>query len=195
MRTAQQIIAALREDSPAILELSDEEIDALTEEDISAIQMEFGASVLMTLPPREQAFTQWLRENDPGVYDDLWADDETLLVSLSFLPDFRSGGRGFLICELREHDNYFFTPKHIKPEGAAALKGILQKAENKVEMAVEEALMFEVVRGPLDIWHFCHRFEVPVARGKAAAKALASHNWLVHLPSGEDLVKYIIEEE
>ena len=195
MTTAQQIIATLREGSTEILELSDEEIDGFSDEDISAIQMEFGASVLLKLPPREHAFMQWLRENDAGVYDDLWADDEVLLVSLSFLPDFRSGARGFLICELREHDNYFFTPKHIKPEGAAALKGILKKAENKVELAVEEVLMFEVVRGSVDIWHFCHRFEVPVARGKAAAKALASHNWLVHLPLGEDLVKYIIEEE
>jgi hypothetical protein len=193
MRTAQQIITTLREESPAILEISDEEIDAFTEEDISAIQVEFGASVLMKLPAREQAFMQWLRENDAGVYDDLWEDDEMLLVSLSFLPDFRSGGRGFLICELREHNNYFFTPKHVKPEGAAGLKGILKKVENKLELAIEEALMFEIIRGPVDIWHFCHRHGVPLARGKAAVQTLSSHNWLVHLPLGEDLTSYLEE--
>jgi len=136
---------------------------------------------------------QWLREEDPGVYADLWDDDAALLVSLSFLQDFRKGGRGFQICELEEHDNYFFTPRHVKREGAAALKDILARAQAGKDLAVEEALMFEIVRAPLDIWHFCHRFSIPAARGKEAVRALVAHDWLVHLPRREDLLKYIDE--
>ncbi|MDT8323852.1 MAG: hypothetical protein RRA94_07075 [Bacteroidota bacterium] len=193
MRTAKDITAALRAPSANILEITDEEIDALSDHDIELLQAEFGATVLMKLPPREEKFMQWLREQDAGVYDDLWQDDSALLVSLSFLQDFRSGGPGFRICELEEHANYFFTPRHVKQEGTAALKEILTRAQQGRELAVEEALMFEIIRAPLDIWHFCHRFSLPVARGKAAVRALVDHDWLVHLPQREDLVQYIEE--
>lgn len=191
MRTAFEIAEQLRGPETGVLELTDEEIDGLSDRDIELLQAEFGATVLMKLPPREQTFMQWLREEDAGVYEDLWEDDTALLVSLSFLTDFRHGGPGFQICELEEHDNYFFTPRHVKKEGAAALRDILARAQKGEELAVEEALMFEIVRGPLDIWHFCHRFSVPVARGKAAVRALVAHDWLVHLPLREDLVPYI----
>jgi len=70
---------------------------------------------------------------------------------------------------------------------------ILRKAEKGEDLAVEEVLMFEVVRGPLDIWHFCYRFEVSAKRGKAAVRTLVSHDWLVHLPRREDLVPYLEE--
>ncbi len=194
MSTFTDIQRSLRENADQILDLNDEQIDALSEKDISVLQAEFGASTLLRLPPRERAFMEWLRSEDPGVYDDLWEDDESLLVSLSFLPDFQSGGRGFLICELEEHHNYFFTPKHIKKEGTEALQDIFAKAEKNEELSVEEVLMFEVVRGPVDIWHFCHRFGVPVKRGKQAVEALSRHSWLVHLTKREDLISYIEDE-
>ena len=195
MRNADQIMTALREQSGQVLELSDEEIDALTDGEIGLLQAEFGAHVLMHLPPRECAFMKWLKAEDPGIYDDLWEEDENLLVSLSFLQDFRAGGPGFAICELEEHSNYYFTPKHIKHEGAEALKDILRKAQAGEDLAVEEVLMFEVVRSPIDIWHFSHRYGVPLARAKEAVRTLVSHDWLVHLPRREDLLPYIGEEE
>lgn len=190
MSTFKDILHTLRENPSHILELTDEQINGLSGKDIAALQAEFGASTLMRLPPREHAFMEWLKDEDPGIYDDLWNDDEALLVSLSFLTDFKSGG-GFMICELEEHQNYFFTPKHIKKEGAEALQDIFAKAENNKELSVEEVLMFEIVRGPVDIWHFCHRFGVSVARGKQAVHALAQHNWLVHLTKRDDLISYI----
>ncbi|MCB2205328.1 hypothetical protein KQI65_11305 [bacterium] len=193
MRSATEIQEELREQQGGVLTLSDEEINAMSTKDMQALQTEFGATVLMTLPPQERNFMQWLKEADPGVYDDLWEGDEQLLVSLSFLQDFRNGGPGFLICELEEHDNYFFTAKHIKKEGSAALEDILQKAGQGKDLAVEEALMFEIVRTPTDIWHFCHRFDIPVKRGKSAVRALVAHDWIVHLPKREDLLPYIEE--
>jgi len=107
MRTAQQVRDSLREIPQNILTLTDEEIEAFSREDIHLLQVEFGASVLMELPPKEQRFMEWLKKEDPGIYDDLWEDDEQLLVSLSFLQDFQTGGPGFVICELEHHDNYF----------------------------------------------------------------------------------------
>ena len=193
MTTLETIRTRLHEHPENILELSDEEIDALSDRDIELLQAEFGSTALMRIPPREHRFMQWLRESDPGVYDDLWSADADLLVSLSFLQDFREGGPGFQICELEEHANYYFVPRHIKKEGTEALRNILLKAERGEELAVEEVLMFEIVRAPIDIWHFCYRYGVPVLRGKEAARQLAGHDWLVHLPQREDLVKYIEE--
>jgi hypothetical protein len=193
MSIATDIFKALRADPTQILELTDEQVDGLTETDMHNMQVEFGATVLMRLPPRERAFMEWLEEADPGVYDDLWGEDELFLVSLSFLPNFRKDGHGFLICELEEHHNYFFTPKHIRREGTEALQDIFRKLEKKEELSIEEVLMFEVVRIPVDIWHFCYQFGIPVNRGKKAAQQLAAHGWLVHLTKSEDLTKYIEE--
>lgn len=193
MNTIETIRTRIQNHPENILELSDKDIDALGDRDIELLQAEHGSSSLMRLPPREHQFMQWLREADPGVYDDLWSADADLLVSLSFLQDFQKGGPGFQICELEEHANYFFVSRHIKQEGTKALKDILAKAERGEELAVEEVLMFEIVRAPIDIWHFCYRYGVPVLRGKEAVRRLAAHDWLVHLPRREDLVPYIEE--
>lgn len=191
MSTLEHIRARLHDHPKNILELTDAEVDALGSRDIELLQAEYGSTVLMRIPPREHAFMLWLRDADPGVYDDLWSDDADLLVSLSFLKDFQKGGPGFQICELEEHANYFFVPRHIKQEGADALKDILAKAERGDDLSVEEVFMFEIVRAPIDIWHFCYRYEVPVLRGKEAVRQLVAHDWLVHLPQREDLVSYI----
>ena len=124
MRTIAQIQEALRAGTAPILDLTDEEIDALSDAEVEELQVEFGAHVLMKLPPRERAFMAWLKTEDPSVHEDLWEDDEELLVSLSFLGDLRKGGPGFAICELAFHDNYYFTQRHVKPTGLEAMPGI-----------------------------------------------------------------------
>ena len=177
-----------------ILEVADAEIDALSDDDITALRQEYGAHTLMRLPPRERAFFDWLKENDPAVWDDLWKDDEDMLVTLAFLADLRRGGRGFLICELEDVPNYFFTPRHVKPDGIEALNEILTKAAAGDELALGEALMFEIVSGPMDIWHFCHKYGADLARAKREIARLVDHDWLVHLPAREDCARYIGDE-
>ncbi|MDX9760062.1 MAG: hypothetical protein RBU27_12955 [Bacteroidota bacterium] len=195
MRTVHEIQDSLRSGAAVVLELSDEEIDSLTARDIELLQAEFGSRVLMTLPPRERAFMTWLKTEDAGVYADLWEDDEELLVSLSFLPTLRADGPGFAICELASHDNYYFTSKHVKPTGLEAMPGILARAEQGEELAVGEVLMFEILRAPIDLWHFCYRYGVPLNTARAAVRELAAHDWIVHLRKREELMPYLEDTE
>ncbi|MDH7515793.1 MAG: hypothetical protein QHI48_07970, partial [Bacteroidota bacterium] len=163
------------------LELEDAEVDALSDEDIADLQKRHGARVLLRMPPRERRFFDWLHEEDPDVWKDLWGDDEEMLVALSFLADFRDGGRGFTICELESVPNYFFTAEHIRKPAVEMLGEILDRAERGEELAIGEGLLFEMLNGPIDIWHFAYRYGIPLARAKAAAEELAEHGWIVHL--------------
>ncbi len=191
MRTMAQIQDSLRTASSNILDLTDVEIDSLSARDIELLQEEFGTRVLMKLPPREQAFMAWLKQEDPGIYEDLWEDDDDLLVSLSFLPSFQQGGSGFAICELAFHDNYYFTRKHIKPTGLEAVADILARAERGEELSIGEVLMFEIIRTPIDIWHFCHRYGIPLDKGRTVVRELVLYEWIVHLKRSEDLAAYL----
>ena len=173
-----------------LLEVSDAEIDALTDEDIDALRQEHGAHTLLRMPPRERRFFDWLKESDKPVWDDLWSDDEDLLLTLAFLKDLQDGGPGFVICELENNPNYYFTPKHVKPAGMEALEAVLDRAARGGELALGEALMFEIVTGPTDIWHFCYKYRADVARAKREVARLVEHDWIVHLPSREDAIRY-----
>lgn len=194
MRSLQEIQEMLRTATDPVLSLSDEEIDALSDDEMDLLREEFGSIVLMKLPPREQAFMAWLKKEEPAIYDDLWEEDDEMLVSMSFLPDMREGGAGFVICELEGSRNYFFSQRHIKPAGMQALPGIINKIEKAEEVAIGEVLMFEVLRGPMDLWHFCYRYGVDLQRGREVVAALVSHQWLVHLPESEDLISYLDDE-
>ena len=172
------------------LELTDEEIDALDLTHIQTLLEEFGARTLLRLPPRERAFMEWLRSEDPEVYADLWSDDD-LHVSMYFLPALKNHERGYVICELETCDNYFFVNLHIKQEAKASLPGILERARKGMQLSTGEVLLFEILKDPIDIWHFCYKYGVPVAKAKATVAELVRHDWLVHLTSREDLAKYI----
>jgi hypothetical protein len=177
--------------SPLALELTDDEVDALSAGEIRALQEQYQASVLLRVPPRERRFFDWLKAEDPPVWLDLWSDDEEMLVTLAFLQDFQQGGIGFAICELETVPNYYFTPKHVKPNGFKAVDAVIRMVEQQKEISIPEALLFEIVARPIDIWHFCYKHGVAVAKGKQAVAQLASLDWIVHLPERDDLARYI----
>lgn len=187
----ERIESRVLEDPLAAIELSDDEIDSLKDEDIAALMRHYGSTTLLRLPPRERAFFDWVKKEDPAVWNDLWAEDDGLLVAISHLAALQAGGPGFLICELVTTPNYFFTPRHIKPDGLEALPGILDRIRSGSELSVGETLMFEIVSGPIDIWHFCHKYGVSLQRGKSVVADLSAHDWIVHLPSREDIIPYI----
>ena len=176
------------------MELTDEEVDGLSAVEIRALQERHQSQVLLRVPPREQRFFEWLKAADPEVWSDLWSDDADLLVTLAFLQDFREGGIGFAICELENTPNYYFTPKHIKPNGFKAVDGVIRRVEQKREISIPEALLFEIAIRPIDIWHFCYKHGVPVGKGKHAVAELAALDWIVHLPERDDLARYIGEQ-
>jgi hypothetical protein len=173
------------------LMISDAELATLTDDDARTLLDRHGSHVLMRLPPSEQAFFAWLRENDPEVWNDLWADDPDLMVSLDFLIPLREGDRGFMICELEQTPNYFFTERHIKPEGIEVLESIFRRIREGAEISIAEGLLFEIVQRPIDLWRFCFKHQVSISAAKRAVRQLVEHGWLVHLPNRDDLLPYL----
>ncbi len=186
-----QIIEERIRERGSPLEMTDEELDSLSDADIAQLMEKHGGHILMRLPPRERRFFDWLRVEDPDVWNDLWCGDEDPCVALAFLPALRAGGRGFPICDLELEPNYYFTPRHIKPDGAAGLEGIIARAAAGGDLAVGEALMFEIVSDPIDIWHFAWKHGVPIQRLREVVAELVEHDWLAHLTEREDLARYI----
>ena len=180
-----------RVEEEGVLSVSDEEILALSDDDVDSVILACDATTLMRLPPREQEFFEWLRERDPLVWNDLWADDPDMLVSIHFLKELRTADRGFVICELEHQPNFYFTERHLKPEGLEALSVIMAKIERGEDLAAGEVLLFEIIRAPIDIWHFCYKYSVPIESGKRAVESLVEHGFLVHLPLREDLIPYL----
>lgn len=189
--TLESIERQIHDSAQSFVSLSNEEIDTLTDTDIEYLQRVHGQSVLLKLPPREQEFFQWLKENDPAVWDDLWADDTELLVGLSFIKDFKKGNRGFVICELESSPNYFFSEKLITPKGLKEIPYILNKAQSGEALSTGEALLFEIMISPIDIWRFCFKYNLPLQRGRETIQDLETMGVLVHLPLRDDLIKYI----
>ncbi len=194
MSLRENIDKRLLESDSNVLELSDNEIDGLSDDDIEYLQEIYGGTTFLRLPPRERAIFDGLKTVETEVWTDLWGDDEQQLVSFAFLKNLRKTGNGFAVCELACCVNYYFTPKHVKPEAFDAVQEILRKADRGEQLATGEVLMYEIMRGPIDIWHFCYRYGVPLEAGKMAVEELDAHQWLVHLTERVDLLRYLEEE-
>jgi hypothetical protein len=174
------------------LEFSSEELSGFSKRDALVIEKHFHGHALMRLPESEQIFFNWLREVDRAVWEDLWSEeDDPYLVSIDFLHHFINHGNGFPICDLIEAENYWFTEKHIKPKGLEKFELIDQKIEENKQLTVSEALLCEITRSSIDIWHFCHRYNIPLDSAKKEVSIMHKDDLLVHLPNRDDLVKYL----
>jgi hypothetical protein len=146
----------------------------------------------MALPDEEIRFFDWLKENDRGVWNDLWEEeDEPYRISIDFLHHFLRYGRGFPICDLINEDNYWFCAGHIKPKGMELMQEIGEKVKQDQAISFLEAFLLEVFRGSTDLWHFCYRYQVPVKTAKARIDQMYHDDLLVHLPEREDLLRYL----
>jgi len=171
---------------------SDAEIQELRMNEVRHIVAHFGGHTLMRLPQKEINFFEWLKKEDPSVWDDLWAGEENMYqVSVDLLPQFLREKNGFPICDLEQEDNYYFTDRHIKPAGKEQLQLILEKTERNEKLKVDELLLFELQIAPIDIWHFAYRYGLPLKRLKEVISDMVYKGWIVHLTDREDLLKYI----
>jgi hypothetical protein len=174
-------------DVQAYLRFSPEELAAMDEQAVSAIEDHFGGHTLMRLPQNEIDFFEWLKQVDLQVWQDLWdSDDEPYLVSISFLHHFLQQQNGFPICDLVDQSNYWFCKRHLKPKALA----LLAEMDNGSE-SFEELLIGEILQGSIDIWHFCYRNNIAIDYAKLRVQEMHRDDLLVHLPSREDLIKYL----
>ncbi|MFC2088957.1 hypothetical protein ACFLSX_05085 [Calditrichota bacterium] len=174
------------------IQFNQSELEKLDSRQMNKIEQTFQGHGVMKLPEQEIQFFVWVKQHDQDVWNDLWdTDDEPYLVSIEFLHHFSSDGNGFPICDLENVENFWFSQKHIKPNGKLKFEIINNKIENNEKLNLEELLLYEIVQNPIDIWHFSHRYKVPLDKVKAKILEMNSNDVLVHLPNRDDLLKYI----
>lgn len=169
-----------------VIEFTDDELSGLTKEQVNEIVERYGANTLMSLPSRERSFFDWLRTWDTPVWDDLWGDEAPpYLVSLSFLPDLLPKGRGFLICDLVNHQNFNFAIENITPEdGTGLLDAAMEIVRLNGRLQLHQAFLIEVWRAPIDQWRFAWMYNVSLDVVKEMVIWMISEHILT-LPSPE----------
>lgn len=173
------------------LTFTNEELSNFSEKDAQKLIDQFHGIAMMQLPDKEVLFFEWLKKTDRPVWNDLWQGEESQYhVSIDLLPYFLPDGNGFPICDLLAEPNYWFTFNHIKPKGKERFGQIEAKISADANLNFEEALLVEVSQGSIDLWHFCYKYKVPVAKAKDLVHEMYLADLLVHLPDREDLIKY-----
>ena len=170
------------------ISFTENELLSLSRETAQDLIEYFHGYTLILLPKRETDFFEWLKLEDNATWNDLWQDGEDLYkVSVDLLSVLAGESGVFPICDLIDVPNYWFSPKHIKPEGMEAISGFLE-SEN---LNMEQQFLLQLSTGPLDIWHFCYTFSFSVIEMKKAIDEMVFKGWIVHLPDRADLVKYL----
>ena len=158
------------------------------------ISEKFAKRGLIRLPKREMQFFEWLKYQDYPVWEDLWGGDgeEPYIVGLSFLPLLVDKLRGFPICDLVECDNYYFTEECIiEEEGKLFRESSQNRFISGVKLTIEQAFVVEFCAAPIDIWHFCYRYSVDIAKMKHTILQMAEEKLLLHVKNREQLAGLI----
>ncbi len=175
-----------------ILRFSDEELKNLRTDEAQHFIRTMERNILMRLPEDEIAFFEWLKENDPLIWDDIWDGEEDIYnVSLDLLSQFVGNKNGFPICDLIEQPNYWFVVEHIKPKGMEQVDAIFEKLEKGQALVGMELFLIEITQAPIDIWHFSYKYDLSIKAVKAMIDEMVYNGWITHLKSREDLVKYV----
>jgi hypothetical protein len=141
------------------------------------------------LPARDREFYAWLRQQDPAIWDDLWeGDEEPYLVGIGNLPDLLPNRRGFLISDLANNPNYYFSDSHITDDGRIYFDAALEIVKNNGKLSLQQAFVVEVWRAPIDQWRFAYMYNIPLATVKEMVQWLLDEGILtLSLQEEEDL--------
>ncbi len=174
------------------LSFQNEELAQLSREEIRHLMDFFHGYTLMKLPQTEIDFFEWLKQTDRPVWDDIWGDEENqYLVSVDLLEQVFTPNSRFPMCDLIDLPNFWFSPEHIKPEGAEAMIDIGTRVEAGQRLELEEELLLRIAEASMDIWHYGYEHQIDIERLKAAIEEMVFRGWIVHLPDREDLIKYL----
>ena len=154
------------------------------------LKKDFTATRMLKLPQSEIDFFNWLKENDPDVWSDIWGDDDCdYTVSIEFLPMLlENDGRGFPICDLQNVDNYYFMPQLlIERESDVMVEAAKVRFIEKRGLTPSQLLALEIHFGGIDVWHFAYKHKIDLGEAKAAVASLVEDQILVHLTDAEHL--------
>lgn len=171
-----------------VVDITDEEMAGLTREQADELVARYGSSALITLPKKERQFFEWLREHDEPIWNDLWGGDETpYQVSLGYLADLLPNRRGFAICDLVDHQNFYFSTDNIGREnGSAFLDAALALVRREERISMEQAFVVEVWRAPIDQWRFAYMYKLPLDQVKLMVQWLLSEEILTLRSQSEE---------
>ncbi len=178
-----------------VIYFPDEIYNNLNYEQAEEIKNHFRGSTYFMLPKSELDFFDWLKVNDPKVWDDIWCDDLSPLhcVSIDLLPYMIKHNSGFPICDLVENDNYYFSlSAFVDKESALMVETIKKRFLNKDTLTTAQALLMEISFAPTDIWHFAYKYKLNLQAAKDSVAHLVDDNMLHHYKSAEELA-FIIE--
>lgn len=194
--TIDEYIKNWLEENPYV-EFTDELIYEMPNEAAEEIAKRYGNRGLMKLPSKEIEFFEWVKRNDPNVWDDLWTgdtlDNESYVITLNFLPLLKKfPDRGFPICDLLSTDNYYFTAQHmVDKESEMMVESVKQRFKGKHKLTLAQLLVLEISIDPIDIWHFAYKYKVNIDDAKEAAHELVEDGVLVHLKDADHLSSFI----
>ena len=180
--------------SQGILTFDEDILTKLSIEDAKSIVAHIGTTHLMQLPKKEVLFFEWLKENHPLVWNDLWGNDQEHLyvVGIEFLPLLLDPVRGFPICDLLTLENYFFVPDHlIGDEIPFYLEAVKERYLKQETVTVAQLLVLEISMAPIDAWRFSYHHRIEMDRVLKAIQDLKEEGMLLHLGKAEDLADFI----
>lgn len=185
------------------VQLPDEQLFNFSNEEIDFIVSKFGGKLMIKLPQTEIIFFEWLKINDPDVWDDIWnnnnyadeddTNDELYSVSIILLPYILDdNGRGFTICDLINNDNYYFHIDNMVGEEAQIIIDSAKKLFKQTQkITIAQLLAIEISIAPIDIWHFAYKHKLNINEAKKAVQELVDDDALVHLTQAEYLMPFI----
>ncbi len=178
-----------------ILDIPEELYQSLSKEQAIEIAEYFNNDKLIKLPQKEIEFFEWLKINDEKVWHDLWLDEinEPYYVSITFLPALvYSEFKGFLICDLLNNENYYFTPKlMVDEESKIMVESSKERYLNKESLTVAQLLALTISFTETDIWHFAYKYNFEIERVKKAVAQLVEDNVLIHLTEAAHLTPFV----
>lgn len=192
----QEVINWISEqvDSKESLVIPEEIFDKLNTENAKFICNSFNNNRMLKLPKREIEFFEWLKINDPKVWEDIWYEvtEEPYIVGIGLLPQLIDKLTGFPICELQFEDNYYFTAKHIvNKEAHLFVESIKTRFLDNQELTLQQLLLLQISSQPTDIWHFAYHFNQDLQKSKLAIKTLVQDKMLIHLTNAEHLTTFV----
>lgn len=188
------------------LEIPEEVFAKMTVEHGILIRDYLKGTQFVKLPKSEIYFFEWLKENDPAVWNDLWAVPEEIqkletydirkepyLVGLVFLPlILEKDGRGFPICDLLTVDNYYFSMSFMQDEESkVVIESSRERFMDRASISTAQLLALEISIGAIDIWHFAFKHKISLSDAKLAVEELVEDGALVHLKEAEMIAHFI----
>lgn len=178
-----------------IINIPEEYYKNINSEQAKYIAEYFNNSAFIKLPEYEIKFFEWMKIEDPKVWNDLWQSEmnEPYIVSVSFLPILiHEVKRGFPICDLLENTNYYFTMDHMSDEESKVyIETSTVRFMDGKSLTLPQLLALQISAEPIDIWHFAYKNKVSIEEAKQAAHSLVEDDALVHFKEAEYLAQFV----